>query len=88
MRPASRYGLALATLDSLDDGRHPVRHIQRRRLTRQQVIAQRPQHLGQVAKQDLGGRVFLTFAVAANQRDQPVGGGDNIAAPDPNACIL
>ncbi|KAB2921392.1 MAG: hypothetical protein F9K25_20555 [Candidatus Contendobacter sp.] len=53
----------------------PVRHVQRRRCARQHVVAQGPQHLGQVAEQDLGGGVVLARAVTAHQRDQPVGGG-------------
>ena len=72
MRPASRYGLALAALDGVDQGRQPVCHIQRGRFARQQVIAQRPQHLGQVAEQDLGGRVFLALTVTVHQRDELV----------------
>jgi hypothetical protein len=31
--------------------------------------------LGRVAEQNLGGGVFLALAVAAHQRDEPVGGG-------------
>ena len=78
MRPASRYGLALAALDGVDQGRQPVCHIQRGRFPRQHVIAQGPQHDWQVAEQDLGGRVVLALAVAANQRDEPVGGGRGV----------
>ena len=64
-----------APLDRIDQGCGPVRHIQRRRCARQQVVAQGPQHLGQVAEQDLGNGVVLARAVTAHQRDQPVGGG-------------
>jgi len=62
-------------LDRIDQGCDPVGDIQGGCFPRQQVIAQGAQHLGQVAEQDLGGRVVLALAVAANQRDEPVGGG-------------
>lgn len=45
------------------------------RLTGQDVIAQGAQDLGQVAEQLLASGVLLALAVAANPRDQPVGGG-------------
>ena len=51
MRPASRYGLALTPLDGVNQGSQPVSHIQGGRLTRQQMIAQRPQDHRQVAEQ-------------------------------------
>jgi hypothetical protein len=61
--------------DRIDEGRQPVSHIQHGGLTRQDVIAQRPQCYGQIAEQNLGGRVVLALAMAASHRDQPVGGG-------------
>lgn len=88
MRATGRSRRRLTPLDSLDDGRQPVSDIQRGRLTRQDVIAQRPQCYGQIAEQDLGGGVLLARAVAADQRDQPASVGDNLAVPDPTTCIL
>jgi site-specific DNA recombinase len=61
--------------DYIDQGRQPVRHIQRGGFTRQPVIAQRPQHDRQVAEQSFRGGVLLARAVAANSRNQGVGGG-------------
>ena len=49
VRPASRYGVALTPLDRIDQGSQPVGDIQRRRLSGQDVIAQRPQGYRQVA---------------------------------------
>lgn len=40
VRPASRYGLALNSLNGVNQGRQPVRHVQSRRFARQDVIAQ------------------------------------------------
>ena len=61
--------------DYIDEGCQPVSHVQGGRLIRQQVIAQGTQDHRQVPDQDLGGGVLLILAVAAHQRDQPVGGG-------------
>ena len=61
--------------DYFDDGGQPIGHVQGGGLARQQVIAQGAQHHRQVAEQNLGGRVVLALAVAADHRDQPVGGG-------------
>ena len=39
------------------------------------MIAQGAQHHGQVAEQDLGGRVVFARAVAVHHRHQSIGGG-------------
>ena len=75
MRAPERRGAIQTTFNRVNDGGQPVSHIQRGRFTRQQVIAQGAQHLGQVAEQDLGGGVVLALPMAANHRNQPVGGG-------------
>ena len=75
MRAPERRGAIQTTFNRVDDGRHPVRHVQRRRFARQPAFAQGAQHHGQVADQLLPGRLLLARAVAAHQRDQPVGGG-------------
>jgi hypothetical protein len=74
MRAPERSRAIRTTFNRIDQGRQPVRHIQRSSLTTQDLIAQGTQHLRQVAEPLLAGRVLLTFAVAAHQRDEPVGG--------------
>ena len=61
--------------DYIDDGRHPIRRVQRGGLARQEVIAQGAQHHRQVGEQLFGGGVVQALAVAANHRDEPVCGG-------------
>ncbi len=78
MRAPERRGAIPAAFEGVDQGRQPVRHIQRRRLARQQVIAQGAQDLGQVAEQLLAGGIDLNRVVGAGQGHT---GGDGV-----NAC--
>ena len=61
MRASERSRAIQTAFEGVNQGRQPVRHIQRGRFARQQVIAQGAQDLGQVAEQNLGGGVF-TFS--------------------------
>ena len=45
-------------LDRINQRRQPISDIQRRRLSGQNMIAQRPKHDRQIADQSLGGGVF------------------------------
>ena len=75
MRAPEWRGAIRTTFNRVNDGGQPVRHIQRGRFPRQQVIAQGAQHHRQVADKGLSGRVLLARAVAPRHRDQGVGGG-------------
>jgi hypothetical protein len=54
-------GAIRTTVNRVNDGGPPVRHVQRRHFARQPAIAQGAQPHGQVAEQGLGGGVFTFF---------------------------
>ena len=75
VRAPGWYGFALAAFHGVDQGRQPVRRVQRRRFARQHVIAQGAQYHRQISEQLLGGRVLLAGAVGTGQDHT---GGDKV----------
>ncbi len=75
MPGGGRTGRIDRAVHHVDDGRHPIRRVQRGGLARQQIIAQSAQHHGQIGEQLLGGGIVEALAVAPCHRDQGVGGG-------------
>lgn len=75
MRAVGWFGFTPAAFDSVDERGEAISYIQRGRLAGQQMVAQGPQGYRQVGEQLLGRGVGFARAVAANHRNQDIGGG-------------